>query len=209
MPIEITYLGRNCFRLKGRDGSVITENPCPPDSGFSLGKQSAEIVTVSRRDEPGYAYTAGIGGNPMVLDAPGEYEINGILVTGIANKRPDGARNVMFISEIDGIRVGHLGLASNVSLEDSEGVDVLLLLLCLQWREQCARAEPGGRPDDEDRPRRRDPDELQDGRGAVAAGAVGSVSQGNGEPAGATGEGDGEPHEFAQDLTVMVLEPKG
>lgn len=126
MPIEITYLGRNCFRLKGRDGSVITD-PCPPDSGFSLGKQSAEIVTVSRRDEPGYAYTAGIGGNPMVLDAPGEYEINGILVTGIANKRPDGARNVMFISEIDGIRVGHLGLASNVSLEDFKGVDVLLL----------------------------------------------------------------------------------
>ncbi len=126
MPIEITYLGRNCFRLKGRDGSVITD-PCPPDSGFSLGKQTAEIVTVSRRDEPGYSYSAGIGGNPMVLDAPGEYEIGGILVTGVANKRSDGARNVMFISEIDGIRVGHLGLASNVSLEDFKGVDVLLL----------------------------------------------------------------------------------
>lgn len=126
MPIEITYLGRNCFRLKGRDGSVITD-PCPPDSGFSLGKQVAEIVTVSRRDDPGYAYTAGIGGNPMVLDSPGEYEIGGILVTGIANKRPDGTRNVMFISEIDGIRVGHLGLASNVALEDFKGVDVLLL----------------------------------------------------------------------------------
>ena len=126
MPIEITYLGRNCFRLKGRVGSVITD-PCPPDSGFSLGKQTAEIVTVSRRDEPGYAYSAGIGGNPMVLDAPGEFEIGGILVTGIANKRPDGTRNVMFISEIDGIRVGHLGLASNVALEDFKGVDVLLL----------------------------------------------------------------------------------
>ena len=126
MPIEITYLGRNCFRLKGRDGSVITD-PCPPDSGFSLGKQSAEIVTISRRDDPGYAYAVGIGGNPMVLDSPGEYEIGGILVTGVANKRPDGVRNVMFISEIDGIRVGHLGLASNVSLEDFKGVDVLLL----------------------------------------------------------------------------------
>ena len=126
MPIEITYLGRNCFRLKGRDGSVITD-PSPPDSGFSLGKQTAEIVTVSRRDEPGYAYSAGIGGNPMVLDAPGEFEIGGILVTGIANKRADGTRNVMFISEIDGIRVGHLGLASNVALEDFKGVDVLLL----------------------------------------------------------------------------------
>lgn len=126
MPIEITYFGRNCFRIKGRDGSVITD-PCPPESGFTIGKQSSEIVTLSRHEEPGYSYTEGIGGTPMVLDAPGEYEIGGILVTGIANNRPDGTRNVMFITEIDGIRVGHLGLASNVSLEDFKGIDVLLL----------------------------------------------------------------------------------
>ncbi|MEO8540695.1 MAG: MBL fold metallo-hydrolase [bacterium] len=126
MPIEITYLGRNCFRLKGRDGAVITD-PYPPESGFTLGKQTAEIVTVSRRDDPGYAFTEGVSGNPVVLNAPGEYEIGGILITGIANKRPDGTRNVMFIAEIDGIRVGHLGLANNVSLEDFKGVDVLLL----------------------------------------------------------------------------------
>jgi L-ascorbate metabolism protein UlaG (beta-lactamase superfamily) len=126
VPIEITYLGRNCFRLKGREGSVITD-PCPPDSGFNLSKQSAEIVTLSRKDDPGYSYAEGIGGNPVVLDAPGEYEVGGILVTGVANKRPDGSRNIMFISEIDGIRVGHLGLADNVTLEDFKSVDVLLL----------------------------------------------------------------------------------
>jgi L-ascorbate metabolism protein UlaG (beta-lactamase superfamily) len=33
----------------------------------------------------------------------------------------------MFISEIDGIRVGHLGLTSTASLEDLKNVDVLLL----------------------------------------------------------------------------------
>jgi L-ascorbate metabolism protein UlaG (beta-lactamase superfamily) len=125
VPIEITYLGRNCFRLKGREGTVITD-PCPPDSGFSLGKQTADVVTVSRRDDPGYSYTAGVSG-AMVLDAPGEYEINGILVTGIAGKRTDGSRNVVFISEIDGIRVGHLGLASSAALDELKDVDVLLL----------------------------------------------------------------------------------
>ena len=81
MPIEITYLGRNCFRLKGRDGSVITD-PCPPESGFTIGKQTAEVVTISRRDDPGYSWSSGIGGDPMVFDAPGEYEIGGILITG-------------------------------------------------------------------------------------------------------------------------------
>ncbi|MGE3076522.1 MAG: MBL fold metallo-hydrolase [Dehalococcoidia bacterium] len=126
MPIEITYLGRNCFRLKGREGCVITD-PCPPDSGFAIGKQTAEVVTISRRDDPGYAWADGIGGDPMVFDAPGEYEVGGILITGVATKSVDGTRNVMFISEIDGIRVGHLGLAGSASLDDLKDVDILLL----------------------------------------------------------------------------------
>ena len=126
MPIEITYLGRNCFRLKGREGAVITD-PCPPESGFALGKQTAEVVTISRRDDPGYSYSAGVGGSPTVLDAPGEFEIGGILVTGIAARRTDGTRNVMFICEIDGIRVGHLGVPNTANLEEFKDVDVLLL----------------------------------------------------------------------------------
>lgn len=126
MPIEITYLGRNCFRLKGRDGTVITD-PCPPDSGFTIGKQTAEIVTLSRKDDPGYSWVEGISGKPMVFDAPGEYEIGGILITGIASKAVDGTRNVMFISEIDGIRVGHLGLPGSASIDDLKNVDILLL----------------------------------------------------------------------------------
>ena len=126
MPVEITYLGRNCFRLKGRIGSVVTD-PFPPDSGFTLGKQTADVVTLSRSDQAGYSYAEGIGGKPRVLDAPGEYEIGGILVTGIAAKNADGTRNVMFIAEIDGIRVGHLGLATTANVEEFKDVDVLLL----------------------------------------------------------------------------------
>jgi len=126
VPVEITYLGRNCFRLKGRDGVVITD-PCPPESGFALGKQAANIVTVSRRDDPGYSYTVAVTGEPMVLDAPGEYDINGILVTGIASPGANGARNVVFICEIDGIRIGHLGLPESIPFEELKDIDVLLL----------------------------------------------------------------------------------
>ena len=126
MPVEITYLGRNCFRLKGREGAVITD-PCPPGSGFDIGKQSADIVTISQKDEPGYSYAAGISGSPMILDAAGEYEIGGILVNGVPSKRPDGSRNVIFISEIDGIRIVHLGLAGNAQLDELKDVDVLLM----------------------------------------------------------------------------------
>ena len=63
----------------------------------------------------------------VVLDAPGEYDIGGVLVTGIATKRPDGTRNVVFICEIDGIRIGHLGLPATLAFEELKDVDVLLL----------------------------------------------------------------------------------
>lgn len=128
--MEITWLGRNCFRLKGKEGTVITD-PCPPESGYRIAKPSAEVVTVSCSTEPGYNYVEGLAGEPFRLDVPGEFEIGGILVTGIATKRADGSRNVIFVCELDGIRVGHLGLLGAVpgpaTLEDLKDLDILLM----------------------------------------------------------------------------------
>ncbi len=125
--MEITWLGRSCFRLKGRDGIVLTD-PCPPASGYIIGKQPAEVVTLSRRDVPAYSFVEAATGDPIVLDAPGEYEKGGILVTGVASRAVGGARNLMFIIELDGIRIGHLGLPeARPSLDEWKDVDVLLM----------------------------------------------------------------------------------
>ncbi|MBI2766659.1 MAG: MBL fold metallo-hydrolase [Chloroflexi bacterium] len=130
MAIEITWLGRTCFRLKGREGVVVTD-PCPPESGYRLGKMTADVVTLSNRDEPGYSDVDLVTGQKVVLDAPGEYEVGGVLVTGVATKRADGRRNVAFVYELDGIRVAHLGLpgpgAGVGMLDDIKGVDILLM----------------------------------------------------------------------------------
>lgn len=127
--MEITWLGRNCFRLRGREGVVITD-PCPPNSGYKLGKPVADVVTVSTKDDPGYSSVQSVGGEPVVLDAPGEYEIGGILVEGISTKRTDGSRNVVFVYELDGIRLAHLGLLDTAPptevMEDLK-VEVLLI----------------------------------------------------------------------------------
>jgi L-ascorbate metabolism protein UlaG (beta-lactamase superfamily) len=127
--VEITWLGRNCFRIRGREGVVITDPP-PPSSGYKLGKPAAEVVTLSNRDDPGYSAVDAVAGEPIVLDAPGEYEIGGILVEGVPTKRPDGGRNTIFVCELDGIRVGHLGLLSTApSTELMEQLKVEILLL--------------------------------------------------------------------------------
>lgn len=127
--MEILWLGRTSFRIRGREGIVITD-PFPPGSGFEPGKLAANIVTVSRRDDPAYSYSEGVGGDPIVFDAPGEYEVGGALVTGIATQAPDGTRNIVFVLELDGMTVAHLGCIAPdqaKNLDALKGVDILLL----------------------------------------------------------------------------------
>ena len=53
--MEITWYGRACFRLKGRDATVITD-PCPPSTGFVAGKHDVDILTMSH-DHADHTYT--------------------------------------------------------------------------------------------------------------------------------------------------------
>ena len=53
--MEITWLGYSCFRLKGKNVTVITD-PCPPELGYTLERQNANVVTVSH-NHPNHAYT--------------------------------------------------------------------------------------------------------------------------------------------------------
>ena len=131
MPaVEISWLGRTCFRLRGREGAVLTD-PVAASTGYSLGRTSAEIVTLSRNDDPAISNHDGVQGEPRVFEAPGEYEVRGILVTGILIERGDGQRTMAFAYEIDGVNIVHLGLPDAPPdasiLERFENVDVLLM----------------------------------------------------------------------------------
>ena len=132
--MDITWLGHSCFRIKGSQAIVITD-PYPPDLGYSLGKPSASIVTVSHQHE-GHSYVQGIGGEPRPVTRPGEYEISGVLIIGIAtfHDREQGGnrgKNTVYVMEVDEISVCHLGDLGHVltaeQVEEIDDVDVLLL----------------------------------------------------------------------------------
>ena len=132
--MEINWLGHSCFRLKGKQATVITD-PYPPDLGYSLGKPTAHIVTVSHQ-HLGHSYTQGISGEPRLVTGPGEYEIHGVLISGIAtfHDRERGqqrGKNTVYVMEIDEISVCHLGDLGHVltaeQVEEIDDVDVLLL----------------------------------------------------------------------------------
>jgi len=78
--MEITWYGRACFRLKGKDATVITD-PCPPATGFVAGKHDVELLTISH-DHPDHTYTRSITAG-LTLTRPGEYEFSDLLVTGV------------------------------------------------------------------------------------------------------------------------------
>ena len=132
--MDISWLGHSCFRIRGSHAIVITD-PYSPDLGYSLGKPNAGIVTVSH-DHPGHSYTQGIGGEPRLVTGPGEYEIGGVLIIGVATFH-DGDRgrkrgkNTAYLMEIDEISVCHLGDLGHVltaeQVEELDNVDVLLL----------------------------------------------------------------------------------
>ncbi len=132
--MDVTWLGHSCFRIKGSQGIVITD-PYSPGLGYSLGKPTAHIVTVSHQHS-GHSYTQGIGGEPRLVTRPGEYEIGDVLIIGIATFH-DGergqkrGRNTVYLIEMDEVSVCHLGDLGHVltaeQVEEIDNVDVLLL----------------------------------------------------------------------------------
>jgi L-ascorbate metabolism protein UlaG (beta-lactamase superfamily) len=132
--MEITWLGHSSFRLKGSQTTVVTD-PYPQDLGYTLGKQTANIVTVSHM-HPSHSYVEGVGGEPKIIKSPGEYEISNTLIIGLAtfHDREQGTlkgKNTVFVVQIDELSVCHLGdlghTLTSQQVEDIGNVDVLLV----------------------------------------------------------------------------------
>ncbi|MGD9893790.1 MAG: MBL fold metallo-hydrolase [Dehalococcoidia bacterium] len=132
--MDVTWLGHACIRLRGKDGVVLMD-PCGKGTGYSIGKQSADIVTASRPG-PEHAFVETIAAPYRLLDAPGEYEISGVLLNGVqtappgkARQDPATSRNVAFVVEMDDLRVCHLGGLDHTPgqdlIEEMSDIDVL------------------------------------------------------------------------------------
>jgi len=110
--MEITWRGHSCFLIKGKEKTIITD-PCHPDLGYRLGEPEADIVTLSHF-HPGHSYIEGVANDPKQIKSPGEYEIGGTFITGVASFHDDKkgevrGKNTIYIIEMDGITLCHLG----------------------------------------------------------------------------------------------------
>ncbi|MBI2954498.1 MAG: MBL fold metallo-hydrolase [Chloroflexi bacterium] len=132
--MEITWLGHSCFRIKSKEATIVTD-PYDRSVGYQMGKVSADIVTVSHGHSD-HNYVAAIGGEPKIVAAPGEYEIKGVLITGIqtAHDAEGGkkrGKNSVYLIETEDMVVCHLGDLGHIptpdQVEEMSNVDILMV----------------------------------------------------------------------------------
>jgi L-ascorbate metabolism protein UlaG (beta-lactamase superfamily) len=131
--MEITWLGHSCFRLRGKDATIVMD-PAGKATGYTISRPTADIVTVSH-DHEGHNNVAGVAGSPRVLRGPGEFEVSSVLIMGIRTFHDDDkgkklGKNTAYVLELDDVRVCHLGDLGHVptaeQVEELSGVDILL-----------------------------------------------------------------------------------
>jgi L-ascorbate metabolism protein UlaG (beta-lactamase superfamily) len=131
--MDINYLGHSCFRIRGNQAIIITD-PFPAGLGYTLGKQTADIVTISH-PHPSHSNAAGVTG-AHVIKGPGEYEIAGVLILGVTAyhdgvKGQAKGKNTVYLMEVDGVSICHLGDIGHVltdeQIEQIGKIDILMV----------------------------------------------------------------------------------
>ena len=135
--MELSWYGRTCVRLKGRD-AVVVADPYPSVVGPTGRGISGEIVTFSHPDDRPLPKSKGRlsrdGGSVVptsledafVLDGPGEYEVRHVLLTGVRTYRDDDrgserGRQTAFVVELDQMHTIHLGDIGHLLTEEKLG----------------------------------------------------------------------------------------
>ena len=109
--MQVRWLGRSTFELKTAVGMVVFD-PYPGAIGPGYAFDSNTVVAVSnpRLDR---SRMAAFPGRVRIVDGPGEYEVSGLGLRGVATPLEDADDpqliNTVYVIEAEGINVCHLG----------------------------------------------------------------------------------------------------
>ena len=138
--MQISWKGQACFHMvvsRGKDSQVkLVIDPYGEATGLSLPSMEADVVLVTHEHED-HNNKKAVKGDPFIISNPGEYEVKGVFVRGIASFHDDvqgkeRGHNTVYAIEGEGIRVCHLGDFGQKELtpEQLQGignVDILLI----------------------------------------------------------------------------------
>lgn len=133
--MNITWYGHSCFLLQSDAGVGILTDPCDPATGYTLHDIPADAITISH-DHHDHNYAAAAAGNPVIITSPGTHSVHGVTITGFSSWHDDAqgqarGANILFLIEIDGVRVLHLGDLGHLLDEDTvKAIGKVDVLLC-------------------------------------------------------------------------------
>ncbi len=133
--MNIIWYGLNCFKIQTKETVLLTD-PFNSSAGIKPFQGQADIVTISQKES--LDNIKAIKGMPFIISSAGEYDIKEIAIQGIVdfgtngnNKEKENKENIIYVYEIEGIKICHLGklnnLLSNAGLEKIGQIDILFV----------------------------------------------------------------------------------
>jgi len=132
--MEISHIGHSCFRLKGKDLTIVID-PYDPKIGYKLPRLSANVLLTTHFHYDHHNID-GIKDYELLIEYPGEYETKNIFIYGLPtfHDHKQGAergKNTIYLVEINGFSILHLGDLGHelqqTTLEKIGNVDVLMI----------------------------------------------------------------------------------
>lgn len=133
--MKITWLGHSSFLIKDLKGRLILTDPFNNQVGYETYKDTADFVTISHSHFD-HSYTDEIKGNPIIINKVGNYNFDNLNIIGLPSYHDKQlgvvrGKNTIFIIEVDGYRICHLGDIGYILSDDEVNtlgdIDVLLI----------------------------------------------------------------------------------
>ena len=138
--MRIAWYGQACFRLIGKtnNGNKITiiTDPFSKEIGLTPPRGGADIITVSH-DHYDHNNVKAPGGEPFVIEGPGEYDVKGIFIKGIYSfhdnsQGKERGVNTVYVLKIEDMKICHLGdigqkELSNEQVDQIGDIDILMI----------------------------------------------------------------------------------
>ncbi|MDF2504967.1 MAG: hypothetical protein K0R06_2460 [Clostridium sp.] len=133
--LEITWLGHSSFLIRDSRGRLILTDPFNDKVGYEIYKDKADFVTISHSHFD-HCYTEEIKGDPIIVDEVGIHSFPDLNIIGLSSYHDKQlgvirGKNTIFIIEVDGYRICHLGdlgyVLSEEEIDSLGDIDILLI----------------------------------------------------------------------------------
>ena len=136
--MDIYWYGQALFKLKGKNATIVVDPFDQAMIGLKLPKPAeleadAVLVTHSHGD---HSFVEAVGGDPLKVLGPGEYEIKGVSINGISvfhdkTQGSERGKNTVYHIEMDGLDIVHVGDLGHTFTEEQiqeiGNTDILLI----------------------------------------------------------------------------------